>query len=221
MSKTSHSKHYDEDYFLWQKTLGEFGGKANSFKFRASVNSEDTILDFGCGGGFLLNQLTAKTKIGIEPNLSAHTDIRKNGSDVYSSSSEALKEIGPDKIDTIISNNALEHCLQPFEELKNLYCLLKKGGRIHFLVPCDQPGYEWRPNDRDFHLYSWSPMNIGNLFTEVGFDVIIVRKRNIKWPPNFIKIKNAVGWRLFMQIARVYGMFSRKWVQIEIIATKK
>ena len=220
MNSKLHSDHYDENYFLWQKTLGEFGGIANSFKFKNSVNADDTLLDFGCGGGYLLTQLEAKKKIGIEPNLMAHSVIERNGSDVYSSSQQALSQLGNESVSVIVSNNALEHCLNPYQELKNLYALLKKNGKIHFLVPCDNPSYNWKSGDRDFHLYSWSPMNIGNLFVEVGFSNISVKRNNVKWPPGFVQIQKILGWPLFLKISRFYGLVARKWVQIEITAQK-
>ena len=69
------SAYYDADYFEWQKDIGLFGGWANAHKFRASVSKEDTVVDFGCGGGFLLAHLECKRRIGIEPNpIAAEVD---------------------------------------------------------------------------------------------------------------------------------------------------
>lgn len=47
-------EHYNEDYFNWQKNIGLFGGWANSTKFEQYITKEDDVLDFGCGGGYLL-----------------------------------------------------------------------------------------------------------------------------------------------------------------------
>lgn len=215
-----HSEHYNIEYFNWQKNLGIFGGKANSFKFQKSVNSSDKVIDFGCGGGYLLKEIDAFEKIGIEPNKNAHAEIKNNASSVYSSTDEALNSLGDGYADVIISNNALEHCLNPYLELKNIYRLLKKGGVAHFLVPCDRHSYQWRENDRDYHLYSWSQMNIGNLFYEVGFRDLEVQSKNIKWPPKYLQIQKLLGWRLFNLVARLYGVFSKHWVQIEIVCKK-
>ena len=55
------STHYDqqagEDYFDFQASIGEFGGWANVTKFSDYVAPGDTVLDFGCGGGYLLKNL--------------------------------------------------------------------------------------------------------------------------------------------------------------------
>ena len=61
--------YYDKEYFdLYQKEIGEFGGMANLFKFKKYINDNDTVLDFGCGGGFVLKNLNCKEKIGIDLN---------------------------------------------------------------------------------------------------------------------------------------------------------
>ena len=69
------------------------------------------------------------------------------------------KELPSDYFDLIISNNALEHCENPFLELKELHRSLKKNGKICIVVPLDSLNYKYVSNDIDFHLYSWSPIN--------------------------------------------------------------
>jgi len=109
--------HYDEKYFDWQKSIGEFGGWANTTKYSKYISEEDIVLDFGCGGGFLLKNIKCKKKIGVELNPSAAETARENGIEVYCKTDE----ISDDSIDIIISNNALEHTHYPLDELKKLY----------------------------------------------------------------------------------------------------
>ena len=47
--------HYDKKYFDWQKQVGVIGGYLNKFKFESQVKDTDVLMDFGCGGGYLLN----------------------------------------------------------------------------------------------------------------------------------------------------------------------
>ena len=62
-------EYYDNKYFDdYQKKIGEFGGKANLFKFKKFINHDSKVLDFGCGGGFLLNNINCSYKAGIEIN---------------------------------------------------------------------------------------------------------------------------------------------------------
>lgn len=123
------SKHYDASYFQWQRTVGEFGGVANSFKFKNSIRRGDTVLDFGCGGGFLLKNLDCAVRLGIEINNSAHAQIIENEVLPFSSASQIIEQRGTECVDVIISNHALEHTLDPLGELQSLLPLLKKGAK--------------------------------------------------------------------------------------------
>ena len=214
------SKHYDSNYFEWQRKIGGFGGKANAFKFKRSICSKDTVIDFGCGGGFLLANLDCQKRLGVEVNESAHQQIRDNGVLPFISPQALLDECGEECVDVIISNNALEHTLNPLLELKSLLPLLKKGGKMHFVVPCDSINYRWKPNDINFHLYSWSPMNLGNLFVEAGLQVIGTKPYIHKWPPFYRKIQKTFGWTVFNLLCRIWGRIERSWYQVEIVAIK-
>lgn len=216
---TAASTYYDADYFNWQKNIGAFGGWANAFKFKNSITPQDTVIDFGCGGGFLLQNLNCKTKIGIEPNASAANSVKKLGVQHFSSPVDAVQMLGEGISDVIISNHALEHTLNPLQELKNLRPLLKKGGTIHFFVPCDSIDYQYNPKDINYHLFSWSPQNLGNLFTEAGYSVEFARPYIHKWPPFYNKIAK-LGWPLFNLACRIYGRIERSWYQVEVKAKK-
>ena len=217
--KVSVSNYYDADYFDWQKNIGAFGGWANAYKFKDSISKSDTVIDFGCGGGFLLKNLECQNRIGIEPNLSAGESVKNLGIQHFKSPIDALNKLGEGVADVIISTNALEHTLNPLIELINLKPLLKEGGTIHFVVPCDSINYQYNPKDINYHLYSWSPQNLGNLFTEAGFRVEYVRPYIHKWPPFYTKLAK-LGWPIFNLACRMYGRIERSWFQVEIKAKK-
>ena len=106
---------YDEEYFAWQKEIGEFGGKANLFKFGRYFDSTDDILDFGCGGGYLLDNITTSgKKIGIEINPAARREAERKGIECYPD----FTQIEDNSMDVIISNHALEHVSDPWNVIK-------------------------------------------------------------------------------------------------------
>jgi SAM-dependent methyltransferase len=207
--------HYDKRYFDWQKSIGEFGGWANKTKFSEYIDKENDVLDFGCGGGFLLKNIECKKKAGVEINPTAAETARNNGLEVYHSSDEVPDEY----VDIIISNNALEHTHYPLDELKKLFKKLKPDGKIIFVVPCENISYHYKPNDINQHLYSWSPMGIGNLFSTAGFSVIESKPYIHKWPPDYIKAAK-FGRKVFDMVCRIYGQYERTWFQVRIIAKK-
>lgn len=213
----STSGHYDKRYFEWQAPLGEFGGWANKTKFIPYISKESTVLDFGCGGGFLLKSLPCGRKAGVEVNPSAAEIARQNKVEVFTS----VDEVPDEYADVIISNHALEHTFRPLDELKSLYRKLRTGGKIVFVVPCETISRAYRPRDINHHLYSWSPMCIGNLFAEAGFSVIEAKPYIHKWPPYYKTIARIGGRRLFDIACRIYGRIERSWYQVRVVAEKK
>ena len=73
---------YDQDYWDYQSKIGKIGGFLNLFKFEKHIKEQDTVLDFGCGGGFLLEQINCKNKIGFDVNDKALERARDHGLNV-------------------------------------------------------------------------------------------------------------------------------------------
>lgn len=214
------SAHYNADYFEWQREHGRFGGWANVDKYRATVRPGDTVLDFGCGGGFLLANLECAARVGVEPNPAARACAAGNGVRVFASSAEAIAELGPESIDVIISDNAIEHALEPWRELAALKPLLKKGGRFHFVAPCENIGWRYKDDDINQHLYSWSPQSFGNLFKAAGYEVETARPYVHKWPPRISRHIAKLGRPVFNAACRIWGQIDRRWFQVEVIGRR-
>jgi SAM-dependent methyltransferase len=139
------------------------------------------IVDFGCGGGALLEVLPAARKIGIEPNAAAAALAVSRGIHVVPMSDD----LDDDSVDLAISNHALEHVLHPVAELQQLRRILKVGAHLVIIVPVD----DWRAqdngraNDPNHHLYTWTPLLLGNLLSAAGFAVERVELIHRAWPP--------------------------------------
>ena len=211
-------EYYDNNYFdNYQKQIGEFGGKANLFKFQKHISKGDKVLDFGCGGGFLLNNLNCKSKFGVEINPYARKYCKSKFE------IECFKEIDKipnNSIDVIITNHALEHCERPADIINDFYLKLKKGGKIIIVVPLDSFLYKFNEGDVNKHLYSFSPMNLGNLLLNSGFKNIRTNIIYHKWPPFWKKIQKFFGWNFFHLTCRFYGLLNLYWTQTKGIANK-
>jgi SAM-dependent methyltransferase len=210
------SSHYDAKYFQWQSSIGEFGGWANRTKFIEFITPTTDALDFGCGGGYLLDALPCRKKVGVEVNPAAAETARQKGIEVF----QTVHEVPDDYVDVILSNNALEHALHPLDEIKALYTKLRNNGKIVFVVPCESIRYAYKPNDINRHLYSWSPMSIANLFTEAGYKPLESKPYIHKWPPYYRLIAKLFGRKGFELASRIYGRIERSWFQIRIVAVK-
>ena len=210
--KSKIENHYELDYFEnYQKKFGEFGGRANVFMYKKFISENDTVLDFGCGGGFLLKNLSCKNKIGVELNpVARNYCISSNKINCF----EDIDQVHNESIDVIISNHCLEHTVSPCDIINKMYDKLKIGGKIIIVVPLDSFNYKWVPNDVNNHLYSFSQMNLGNLlqgsnFKEIKCDVIYH-----KWVPFYLQINKIFGETIFNFLSFIYGRLNRRCVQV-------
>lgn len=176
--------HYNREYFNWQKSIGEIGGILNKFKFEDNVNDTDVLLDFGCGGGYLLNNFKNKDKYGFEINKDAIKNCESLNIKVFNN----FDDIEDNFFDTIISNHALEHVPRPLDTLRDLYKKLKINGTVIIVVPCEQPseqGFYYKKGDINQHLHTWCPMTLGNLASLAGFEVESCTTFQHQWCPDF------------------------------------
>lgn len=209
------TNYYDETYFDWQRNQGLFGGRKNRGTFAPYVQPTDCVLDFGCGGGYLLAQLDAAKRVGVEINDTARAEAVKNGVEAYKS----VNDVPDSYCDVIISNHALEHVYTPYEILVGLKQKLKPGGRIVFVVPIEKKK-KYDKNDINKHLYTWSEMNLGNLFDAAGFEVDTVNEIFHRWPPYYETIDKLFGNGVFNLLCRIYARLKPNLSQVKIVAHK-
>jgi SAM-dependent methyltransferase len=139
---------------------------------RASVfadlaSGDRTILDFGCGSGGILARLAAARRVGVEIGEAAADLARSAGIDVVAS----LDQVEAGSVDVAISFHALEHVDAPLEVLAGLRRVVRADGVIRVVVPGELalgPGQlRWFSN-ADKHLYTWTPLLLGNLAERAG-----------------------------------------------------
>jgi SAM-dependent methyltransferase len=155
-----------ETYFGYQRSIGELGGRLDRHKFECEIRPTD-VVDFGCGTGALLEQLSARRKIGIEVNAVARETASARPGDRRLHLGDRAESV-----DVVISNHALEHTLRPVDALRGLHRILRRAGKLVLWLPLD----DWRVQkherpDPNHHLYTWTPQLLHNLLVEAGFDV--------------------------------------------------
>ena len=213
---TEISEEYQADYFGWQSKVGQFGGRANLFKFEKHIKNSDRVLDYGCGGGYLLEQLNCALRIGIDINPVIQAP---DGVSIFRNYQEVVDQFGVDSFDVIISNHAMEHIDNPVNALKECYQLLKPGGRIIIVVPSGTHRVKYRPNDINKHIITFAPMNLGNLLTLSGFQVKSIKRLFHKWPRGYVKIAR-LSPKLFHYASYVNGLVKPNSIQLIAVAEK-
>lgn len=147
--------------------------KSRAALFRDVVRPDATVLDFGCGTGGILQALNAKRRIGIEISELAAAEATQRLDEVH----ETLDKVADADIDVVISFHALEHVDNPSGVIREIYRILRPGGVVKIFVPCEMPlllpsHRKWNADDIHSHLFSWTPLTLGNLVYLGGFENI-------------------------------------------------
>ena len=208
-------QYYDQDYFEWQKRIGTFGGLANKFKFEPFISPTDHILDFGCGGGYLLKNLECAIRSGIDINPAAREIAEQNGVTVYAS----IDDVPSDYADVVICHNVLEHLECPLHDVRAVLPKVKPGGRAVFVILNQMPWEKYVANDINRHLYTWNPMTLGTLLEVAGFVNVQVDVIRHMWPPNYLEVYERWGQRIFDLICRMRARRKQNY-QIRAVAER-
>jgi len=161
-------------------------------------------------------------KIVTKPDLAGYGDIEK-----------AEYYFANKKFDCIVCLNVLEHIKNDQIALKNMYSLIKKGGKLLLLVPAHQ--FAYTPMDKALgHFRRYTKKSLSKMAIEVGFEVNNIRYYNLP---------GIIGWFVNGKLLRKklipksqLGMFDKvsvPWLTLEkklpvpfglsvmLIATKK
>jgi SAM-dependent methyltransferase len=194
------SAHYDAAYLAWQSKNISLKVRGKLQTFQPYVRATDTVIDFGCAGGSLVGGLRAARRIGVEINDVARAEAERDyGIETYRSLADV-----PDGIaDVVVTNHTLEHLASPYEALLQIRPKLKADGKLVIVVPIDdwRAQRRWKPGDINRHLFTWTPLNLGNLLDEAGYAVDeqqIIRKTIMRGYELYAKLPtpmfNAVRW---------------------------
>lgn len=112
---------------------------SNSIKNSKIDTADMTILDIGCGGGIVLNQLykeyTSSKVIGIEPSPLAKRASEKFGFKLIEEFYPPQNREDIKELDVVLHYDVLEHVENPLKFLEEIYKDLKVDALMVFSVP--------------------------------------------------------------------------------------
>ncbi len=137
-----------------------------------------TILDFGCGTGYFLEECKKSgfVIVGVEPSEKARDICLKKNLNIFSSIKELDKN---QKYDVITLWHVLEHLYYPNDFLNKFYSLLKEKGYLILALPnrlsYDSQKYRefWAGYDVPRHLFHFTKKDILNI-TKDKFELVSI-----------------------------------------------
>lgn len=194
-----------------------FGREYQARLFMPFCDTGKVILDFGCGDGTILRCLPAARKVGVELSEACHEEIaRLNAGEAVPVEVFAhLEDVPQGSADVVVSNHCLEHVPAPLDTLVGIRRVLRQSGLLVLVVPFDDwrsvRHGRWQPGpDPDGHLYTWSPLNLGNILSAAGFAVRSVELRRFAWSPRIFWIYRTCGDRAFRGACRLLAMLRHR-----------
>jgi SAM-dependent methyltransferase len=138
-------------------------------KFAAHVQRSDVVFEYGVGYGWNLAALECRRRIGFDVATFLAPTTEVHGIEFVAET----RSLPAGLADVVVCHHTLEHVLSPPETLGEIRRLLRPGGALLLFVPFEKERRYRRftAEEPNHHLYSWNAQTLGNLVTELGFEL--------------------------------------------------
>lgn len=159
---------------------------------------DQVVADVGCGAGSFLDFVSgaAKTVIAIEPSDIFRKELSQKGYETYPYANEALGDWAG-QCDSVVTFSVLEHIADPRTFLRELYSLLKPGGRLLLSTPNTRDallGYLGDEYSRFYfrmaHLWYFDSASLTRVLEHSGFGEIAIKNHQRFGLANFMNWSN-------------------------------
>jgi SAM-dependent methyltransferase len=82
--------------------------------------------------------------------------------------------------DYVFSSHCLEHLPNPIAALEHWKTRLRPGGVLFLYLPHPDMTY-WKPQNCRKHLHSWTPSQMAEIVSDLGFENVIHSERDMAW----------------------------------------
>jgi len=129
--------------------------------------NDESLIEIGCGQGFLLKKFKLKNKYGVEPSISASNSAKKIA-DVRNIDFEKIDN--KEKYNYVLSYCVIEHIENPSVFLEKNYNILNIDGTMIIALPVqDKFNYDLLFAD---HIHHFNHNNFEKLLNKNGFEII-------------------------------------------------
>jgi len=160
-------------------------GQRKADKLNAYLDPSWSIVDFGCSAGQITAKLKVREKVGVEVSEAAVRVAREaHGLQVV----RTLDELPASTYDAVVTHHVLEHVVDPIRILLAFQRILKSAGKAIIVVPGEAawyPGHNHWREEINKHLFSWTPLTLGNLCVSAGFVVDVAKPLTYTEPSRY------------------------------------
>lgn len=173
--------YYSSGYYrktITQPPEGMAQAELNRARIAAGIVSKHlrevrSHLDIGCGLGYLLREINADIRVGVESDIQY---VSVKGIKVY----RKLSQVSPKKFDLVTSIHTLEHVPHPLNYLKTMKRFVSKNG--HLII--EVPSWKTRGGPLGFaHLYHFEPDVLKLMCARIGLKVV-----DVEFTPHLVLI---------------------------------
>jgi SAM-dependent methyltransferase len=181
---------YDDAYFLQKSRMTEKLINARKLSYQKEIDQleiitgkKGSILDVGCGMGFLLEVMSEKwEKHGCDVSTYALSEAKKKGVKTYQGEFENIS-FGDSLFDVIYFRASLHHAYSPKKCIEKAYECLNKNGVVAITMSNNRDGIcgkLFRGSIKSYeqaHNYLFDTDNLERYLESSGFEII-----NIQYP---------------------------------------
>ena len=163
-------RRYHEDKRALPEAAIPWVARLRAGKIAPHIRNDDVVLEYGVGSGWNLASLKCGRKIGYDVAAFLEPLVRQQGIEFVTETASLVDG----SVNVVVCHHALEHLLTPAAALAEMRRLLRPGGKLLLFVPFERERrYRiYRPDEPNHHLYSWNVQTLGNLVTELGFELL-------------------------------------------------
>ena len=168
-------KDFEKKYHLIEQTQWWFTGRREAIhRLLKNMNKARSVLDIGCSGGLLIQELAAKYPhldiYGIDVSEEAINQCRAAGLKNIFQMDATNPDLPKNYFDLIISSDCLEHIENDSLALNNWFKLLSPGGSLLLFVPAFKQ--LWGPHDViNHHFRRYTSGELNHKIKQTGFEI--------------------------------------------------
>lgn len=212
------NKLYEKSKFSYKKELNNLKKTYGQClkEIISSLDNSNNFLDIGAGNGFMLEQaktLGFKNVVGVEPSLNAYHTAKKNIKKNILNTTFRSTDFKKNYFDLVFSAMTIEHVINVNKFLKDIYKILKPGGKV--VIICHDEGHiiakilkDKHPIINDEHIVVFNKFSIEKILKKNHFKNVIIKNLKNFYSLEYYIFMLPISTGIKKKILKILNFFS-------------